>query len=221
MERGYGYHMGQTSIVLTFDQALDAVTAEDADDYRITGPAGRTIAVRKAVYDPADLTVTLYPVDRVNVHKTYKLIVDGTSPHGLTNTSGQSLDGTDRGSPDSNYDGLLTWRNRFSTRCRRVGTGEGNSDAASILRRRDRHAIALHANRVQTAIPLHHHFTPQPNLRFPETPPAEEKVFITTATFSLMRTNPSELDHPVPGNAPPTSAQQAQGGKRGRKKGRS
>ncbi len=107
----YGYHMGQTSIVLTFDQALDAVTAEDAADYRITGPAGQTIAVRKAVYDPADLTVTLHPVDRVNVHKTYKLIVDGTSPHGLTNTSGQLLDGADRGSPDSNYDGLLTWRN--------------------------------------------------------------------------------------------------------------
>ena len=107
----YGYHMMPTSIVLTFDQALDAVTAEDADDYRITGPAGQTIAVRKAVYDPADLTVTLYPVDRVNVHKAYKLIVDGTSPHGLTNTSGQLLDGADRGSADSNYDGLLTWRN--------------------------------------------------------------------------------------------------------------
>ena len=57
----YGYHMGQTSIVLTFDQAIDAVTAEDAKDYRIIGPAGRTIAIRKAMYDPADLTVTLHP----------------------------------------------------------------------------------------------------------------------------------------------------------------
>ena len=107
----YGYHMGQTSIVLTFDQALDAVTAEDAKDYRIVGPARQTIAVRKAVYDPADLTVTLYPVDRINIHHTYTLIVDGTSPHGLTNTRGQLLHGANTGSPDGNYDGLLTWRN--------------------------------------------------------------------------------------------------------------
>jgi hypothetical protein len=107
----YGYHMMPTSLALTFDQALDAVTAQDAKDYHIIGPAGRTIAIKKAVYDPADLAVTLYPVDRVNLHKTYKLIVDGTSPHGLTNTSGQLLDGADRGSADSNYDGLLTWRN--------------------------------------------------------------------------------------------------------------
>ncbi len=107
----YGYHMLPTSIVLTFDQALEQVTAEDAKDYRIVGPARQTIAVRKAVYDPADLTVTLYPVDRINIHHTYTLIVDGTSPHGLTNTSGQLLDGADRGSADSNYHGLLTWRN--------------------------------------------------------------------------------------------------------------
>jgi fibronectin-binding autotransporter adhesin len=107
----YGYHMLPTSIVLTFDQALDAVTAEDAADYRITGPSGQTIAIKKAVYDPADLTVKLYPAARINIHHTYKLIVDGTSPHGLTNTFGQLLDGADTGSPDSNYVGLLTWRN--------------------------------------------------------------------------------------------------------------
>jgi hypothetical protein len=103
--------MRPTSIVLTFDQALDAVTAEGAKDYRIIGPAGRTIAIKKAVYDPANLTVTLDPVDRVNIHHPYKLIVDGTSPHGLTNTSGQLLDGADTGSVDSDYVGLLTWRN--------------------------------------------------------------------------------------------------------------
>ena len=107
----YGYHMMPTSVVLTFDQALDAVAAEDASDYRIIGPAGRTIAIEKAVYDAADFTVTLYPVDRVNIHHTYKLIVDGTSPNGLTNTQGQLLDGTNKGSPDSNYVGTLSWRN--------------------------------------------------------------------------------------------------------------
>ena len=79
----YGYHMMPTTIVLTFDQALDAVTAEDSQDYRIIGPAGRTIAIKKAVYDAADLTVSLYPVARINIHHAYKLIVDGTSPRRL------------------------------------------------------------------------------------------------------------------------------------------
>ncbi len=107
----YGYHMMPTRIVLTFDQALDAVTAEDVKDYRIIGPAGRTIAVQKAVYDPAALTVTLHPVERISIHHPYKLIVDGTAPRGLTNTKGQLLDGVNRGSPDSNYRAPLTWHN--------------------------------------------------------------------------------------------------------------
>ena len=103
MKRGYGYHMMPTHIVLTFDQALDAVTAEDVKDYRIIGPAGRAIAVKKAAYGPADLTVTLSPVERISIHHPYKLIVDGTAPRGLTNTKGQLLDGANRASADSNY----------------------------------------------------------------------------------------------------------------------
>ena len=107
----YGYHMMPTTIVLTFDQALDAVTADDAKDYRIIGPTGRTIAITKAVYDAANLTVTLQPVHRISIHHPYKLIVDGTAPSGLTNTQGQLLDGANRGSPDSDYRAPLTWRN--------------------------------------------------------------------------------------------------------------
>jgi hypothetical protein len=107
----FGDHMMATTVVLTFDQALDALTAEDSKDYRIIGPAGRTITIKKAVYDPANLTVTLEPVDRISIHHTYKLIVDGTSPRGLTNTAGLLLDGANRGSADSDFRGLLTWRN--------------------------------------------------------------------------------------------------------------
>jgi hypothetical protein len=47
----------------------------------------------------------------VSIHHSYKLIVDGTSPHGLTNTRGQLLDGANTGSPDSDYRAHLTWRN--------------------------------------------------------------------------------------------------------------
>ncbi len=107
----YGYHMMPTSLVLTFDQALDATTAQVPKDYRIIGPAGRTITIKKAVYDSASLTVTLHPEQRISIHHRYTLIVDGTAPHGLTNTRGQLLDGADHGQPDSDYRASLTWRN--------------------------------------------------------------------------------------------------------------
>ena len=95
----YGYHMMPTSLVLSFDQALDAITAEDDANYRIIGPSGRALGIRSAVYDPATLTVTLHPIGRINIHHTYKLIVNGTAPHGLTNTTGELLDGADKALP--------------------------------------------------------------------------------------------------------------------------
>ena len=107
----YGYHWMPTTVVLTFNQALDATTAQDPQDYRIIGPAGRTIRVKEAVYDPAANTVTLHPARRIDIHYRYKLIVDGTAPGGLTNTQGQLLDGTDSGEPGSDYSASLTWRN--------------------------------------------------------------------------------------------------------------
>ena len=64
----FGYHMMPTTLVLTFDQALDPATAEDAHNYRIIGPHGRTIRVKSAVYDPTTLTVTLHPSRRINIH---------------------------------------------------------------------------------------------------------------------------------------------------------
>jgi Bacterial Ig-like domain (group 3) len=39
----YGYHRMATTLVLTFDQALDAVTADNAKDFRVIGPAGGVI----------------------------------------------------------------------------------------------------------------------------------------------------------------------------------
>ena len=107
----YGYHWMPTTLVLTFDQALDAITAEDANDYRVIGPAGGQIGIKSAVYDPAALSVTLHPTQRIDIHYTYTLIVDGTAPGGLRNIQGQLLDGADDGRPGSDYRGPLTWRN--------------------------------------------------------------------------------------------------------------
>jgi hypothetical protein len=55
--------------------------------------------------------VTLHPKQRISIHKTYELTVEGTAPHGVINTFGQLLDGTDTGKPDSDYHTSLTWRN--------------------------------------------------------------------------------------------------------------
>ena len=75
--------MMPTTVVLTFDQAFDTVTAENASDYRIIGPAGGAIGIKSAAYDPATLTVTLHPERRINIHHAYELIVHGRAPLGL------------------------------------------------------------------------------------------------------------------------------------------
>jgi type VI secretion system secreted protein VgrG len=107
----YGYYWMPTTLVLSFDQSLDPATAEDANDYRIIGPAGGVIRVKSAVYNSAAKTVTLHPSQRINIHYRYELIVDGRAPDGVTNTRGQLLDGVDNGKPGSDYRATLTWRN--------------------------------------------------------------------------------------------------------------
>jgi hypothetical protein len=106
----FGYHMMPTSIVLTFDQALEQATAEDTHNYRITGPRGRAIRVKSAVYDPETETVTLRPSERISIHHIYKLTVQGTKAGGVADTQGLLLDGADAGNPGSNYRATLTGR---------------------------------------------------------------------------------------------------------------
>ena len=140
----YGYHMLPTTVVLTFDQALDAVTAQDVNDYRIIGPAGRIIAVKSAMYNPAALTVTLRPKQRINIHHRYTLVVDGTAPGGVTNSRGVLLDGTNSGHPDGDYRAPLTWRNLVLTgpvaaRSSRPGIEAARKAAREILGRPQSH----------------------------------------------------------------------------------
>jgi hypothetical protein len=112
----FGYHMQPTSLVLSFNTALDAVSAQNVQDYRIVTVggrgrggkfAGRSIAIRKAIYNPSSLTVTLVPAQRLDIHNTYRLTVDGTDPTGVHGATGLPLDGGNQG---SNYEALITWR---------------------------------------------------------------------------------------------------------------
>ena len=99
----YGIHMMPTTLVLSFDQALDPTRAQDVRNYTIIDPHGHRVAIRSAVYDPATHTVTLHPARRLNFHYGYKLTVNGENPNGLTDTQGLLLDGKNTGQPGSDF----------------------------------------------------------------------------------------------------------------------
>ena len=107
----FDIHMQPTVLVVSFNEALDPVSAVNLRNYRIIGPAGRSVRIKSAVFDAATNTVTLRPADRINLHHTYHLTLVGTGLNGIQNTQGELLDGTDSGNADSDYTGTLTWRN--------------------------------------------------------------------------------------------------------------
>jgi hypothetical protein len=80
-------------------------------NYQILGPGGQRITVVSAVYDSATDTVTLVPAERLNIHRRYRLTVNGTAPAGLTNPSGVLLDGAGNGQPGSDHVTSITSRN--------------------------------------------------------------------------------------------------------------
>ncbi len=106
----YGYHAMPTTLVLSFDEALDPATAEDVHNYRIVNPDGHRIKVRRAVYAPASLSVTLHFDERISVHHPYQVTVIGTGPEGVRNAQGRLLDGNDGGQPGADYHLTLTWK---------------------------------------------------------------------------------------------------------------
>jgi hypothetical protein len=107
----FGIHMQPTVVVLGFNDGLDPTSAEDLSNYRIVGPAGRSVDIRSAAFDPVANTVTLRPRTRINIHHTYHLTVLGTGSTGVRDSQGFLLDGANTGRPGSNYTGTLTWGN--------------------------------------------------------------------------------------------------------------
>jgi hypothetical protein len=116
----FGFHMRPTSLVLTFSSALDPTRAEDVGNYQIVTMGGRgrngdlvghITRIRAAVYDPANLTVTLYPSQRLDFHNVYRLTVDGGTPKGLMGSTGVPLDSPGVGAPGRDDVMTLTWRN--------------------------------------------------------------------------------------------------------------
>ena len=99
----FGFHMQQTSLVLTFSSALDATPAQNVNNYQIMTTSGQTIPIISAVYDPATLTVTIVPSQLLSLDTFYELTVNGTTPNGLTGATGIPLDGLGNGTSGSNF----------------------------------------------------------------------------------------------------------------------
>jgi uncharacterized repeat protein (TIGR01451 family) len=113
----FGFHCKPTSLVLTFDEPLDPARAQVLANYQLAaldGPRG-TIRIGSAVYDPATRTVTLRPVQRLYLYHRFRLTVVGTGPRGLTDASGNLLDGQKTGHPDSDFATTLSAANLMLT----------------------------------------------------------------------------------------------------------
>ena len=100
--RRFDYHAMPTTLVLTFNGPLAPASAQNAHNYVIIGPNG-VIPVVSAVYNAAALTVTLYPLTQLDLHKRYTLMVIGTGAGGVRGIAGNLLDGMNTGRAGSNY----------------------------------------------------------------------------------------------------------------------
>jgi uncharacterized repeat protein (TIGR01451 family) len=120
----FGFHAQPTTLVLTFDTQLDPQHAQNVANYQIVALGGsrHTVRIKSAVYNSATKTVTLSPVDRLNLHERFRLTVVGTEPSGVTDTLGNLLDGLANGEPGSNLAMILTGKDLvLPTAARRNG----------------------------------------------------------------------------------------------------
>ena len=117
----YGIHAMPTTIVLTFNESLDAASAQNVGNYRISAPGGSRVLVRRAVYDATARTVTLHAIQRISIHKPYSLVIRGAGRDNLRDFAARQLDGKGTGFPGSDFATVLTWRNLvLPTRYRRA-----------------------------------------------------------------------------------------------------
>lgn len=119
-----GYHEQPTTLVLTFNEALDPPRADDPASYRIVtigGPGrggkdhGRITPVASVDCTAGASTVVLRPARRLDMHNVDRLVVDGTSSHGLTDTAGRLMGGQGTAHPGSNFSTLITRQTLIKT----------------------------------------------------------------------------------------------------------
>ncbi len=95
-----------TQLVVDLGGAVAAAQADNIANYRLTAANGKgsftarnspVLKVRSAVFNSANDTVTLTLRKPLSVAKTVELTINGTSPSGLQDSSGQLIDGNGDG----------------------------------------------------------------------------------------------------------------------------
>jgi hypothetical protein len=99
----YGVHHQPTVLVLQFSKPLNAARAQDVGNYFILSHASRPNPVALAVYNPVSQSVVLFPRRTIDIHHPAQLLVIGTSPNGLADTSGNLLNGANTVQPGSDF----------------------------------------------------------------------------------------------------------------------
>jgi hypothetical protein len=105
-----GIHQQRTRIVLTFNQPMAAASTQRAGNYLLQERDGggrfdgnpKLIRIVAATYDPAAQTVTLSTRQRLNLHREYRLTVNGNFA-GLASSQGIVLDGNGDGVTGGNF----------------------------------------------------------------------------------------------------------------------
>jgi hypothetical protein len=120
----FGFDAQPTTLVISSSTALDPARAQDLRNYQLVslrrhGRLGRLIRLLSSVYDPTMQAVTLPPAERLPLHDSFLLTVNGTAPGGLTGVTETPLDGSGDGHPGSNF------ARRFG-----INALAGSSDAA-------------------------------------------------------------------------------------------
>jgi hypothetical protein len=95
-----------TGIVVNFTGDLNASTAQSVADYALTTAAkkgvhkaakGNQLALSSAAYDRALREVTLTPSKPFALTNPVQLVMNGTQPSGLQDSSGRFIDGNNDG----------------------------------------------------------------------------------------------------------------------------
>jgi hypothetical protein len=104
-----GWHMHRKSLVLTFSTALDPVSATNRKNYVLVDSCGR-IGFKSVNYDSSAHTVTLRPRQLINLHRHYRLTVNGADGHGVRGAGHVLLDGAGDGQPGTDFVTTLNWK---------------------------------------------------------------------------------------------------------------
>jgi hypothetical protein len=122
------------SFSFAFDLALDPGRAVDLRNFHlfaigrngVVGSSnGRALALRSATYNLSTHTVTLIPEKSLASGLSFKVVVDGTSAHGVSDTTGRLIDGDSDGQPGGDFVVVFARGKALSYR-------DGDGDVVSI-----------------------------------------------------------------------------------------